>query len=242
MRRVFGVGCLVVAVLAPACSQSDAGITSREDADGCGRPGESPCNRRRHGQPGRDAVRIRGSAQARARAVGLARNTGGVESVIDNLVISSEQRDHGVGSGYSKAWAGLAARRVRRKPRAELPPSRSTKPNAWQGTLWTRPALPQKVEAVVTDAADRRGQGKLLADADVSGEDRRRHEGRGGDTRRRRALHGGTGSSGHDRPRNKQRAIGRRPDARRTLAAEKQGRSSWTRRHNREPGPKDLAY
>jgi osmotically-inducible protein OsmY len=89
MGRFSWIGCAIMAVLISACAQTDAGVTtavkSKMAADDLVKAYKIDVDTKEH------IVTLTGSVDstaARERAVELARNTQGVGSVIDNLVVS----------------------------------------------------------------------------------------------------------------------------------------------------------
>jgi hyperosmotically inducible protein len=111
--------------------------------------------------------------EARARAVGLARNTDGVKSVVDNLVISSSaEGTAGIGErvfeglGRTAAQVEEAAKAAGRKAAEQIDETKRLASDAANQAG----AAAEQAGAVITDAALTAAvKGKLLADADVSG-------------------------------------------------------------------------
>jgi hyperosmotically inducible protein len=176
MRRVLSMGCLlvVVATLSVACSQSDASITAEvkakmlvDDLVTASTVDVETANR---------VVTLSGSvpsAQARSRAVGLARNTDGVQSVIDNLVVSSSPAaTAGIGERVFDGL-GRTAQQVQDAAKTAAHKAGEQVDGAEQrakDTLDEAEAAAEKTREALADTAMTAAvKGKLLADADVSG-------------------------------------------------------------------------
>ena len=172
MRHLSWIGGLLVvaAALMPACSESDAGITmavkTKMVADDLVNASAIDVDTNSR------VVTLSGSVEsteARARAVGLARNTDGVESVVDRLVIGAAPTAiTGVGE---RVFEGLgrvedAAKGAGRKAAEQVDNAERLAADG----LDKAGAVAEKVGVVVTDAAlTATVKSKLLADADVSG-------------------------------------------------------------------------